>query len=216
MPLRKRSAWTGISLVSFFRQGSWPRRASPTMRRRRDDSGRSASGAGIHPLTQDSPSAKLPPCRSTNTAAPLAAPSSSAWFGEGSRSPAPAAPALNSSGFCPCRRARHRLGSSRITVAWVRRLAAAAEVGANRTRTDHPAGSPARAFGPNTFHPQEDDATLLWAAVSIVLAPNPDSLLLIRRAERTGDPWGGHMALPGGRRGDAGRGSPGHGHSRVR
>jgi 8-oxo-dGTP pyrophosphatase MutT (NUDIX family) len=45
----------------------------------------------------------------------------------------------------------------------------------------------------------DDDPTLLWAAVSIVLAPEPDSILLIRRAERTGDPWGGHMALPGGR-----------------
>lgn len=46
----------------------------------------------------------------------------------------------------------------------------------------------------------DSDATLLWAAVTIVLAPDPDSILLIRRAERTGDPWGGHMALPGGRR----------------
>jgi 8-oxo-dGTP pyrophosphatase MutT (NUDIX family) len=33
-----------------------------------------------------------------------------------------------------------------------------------------------------------------------VLVPAPDALLLIRRAERTGDPWSGHMALPGGRR----------------
>jgi 8-oxo-dGTP pyrophosphatase MutT (NUDIX family) len=36
--------------------------------------------------------------------------------------------------------------------------------------------------------------------VAIVLAPNPDTILLIRRAERSGDPWSGHMALPGGRR----------------
>ena len=36
--------------------------------------------------------------------------------------------------------------------------------------------------------------------MAIVLAPDPDALLLIRRAERTGDPWSGHMALPGGRR----------------
>jgi 8-oxo-dGTP pyrophosphatase MutT (NUDIX family) len=36
--------------------------------------------------------------------------------------------------------------------------------------------------------------------VAVVLAPNPDAILLIRRAERTGDPWSGHMALPGGRR----------------
>ena len=44
-----------------------------------------------------------------------------------------------------------------------------------------------------------NDASLLWAAVAIILAPDPDSILLIRRAERTGDPWGGHMAFPGGR-----------------
>lgn len=38
-----------------------------------------------------------------------------------------------------------------------------------------------------------------------MLAPAPDAVLFIRRAERTGDPWSGHMALPGGRRdpGDA-------------
>jgi 8-oxo-dGTP pyrophosphatase MutT (NUDIX family) len=45
-----------------------------------------------------------------------------------------------------------------------------------------------------------DDPSLIWAAVSVVLAPSPDALLLIRRAERSGDPWSGHMALPGGRR----------------
>lgn len=38
------------------------------------------------------------------------------------------------------------------------------------------------------------------AAVALVLAPGPDRLLLIRRAERSGDPWSGHLALPGGRR----------------
>ena len=50
-----------------------------------------------------------------------------------------------------------------------------------------------------------DDPSLIWAAVSVVLVPSPDALLLIRRAERDGDPWSGHMALPGGRRepGDA-------------
>ncbi len=46
----------------------------------------------------------------------------------------------------------------------------------------------------------ELDPSLLWAAVAIVLVPDPDALLLIRRAERLGDPWSGHMALPGGRR----------------
>jgi 8-oxo-dGTP pyrophosphatase MutT (NUDIX family) len=39
------------------------------------------------------------------------------------------------------------------------------------------------------------------AAVAIVLTENADSLdlLLIERATRVGDPWSGHMALPGGR-----------------
>jgi 8-oxo-dGTP pyrophosphatase MutT (NUDIX family) len=39
------------------------------------------------------------------------------------------------------------------------------------------------------------------AAVALVLAGSVDeplSLLLVRRAEREGDPWSGHMALPGG------------------
>lgn len=48
--------------------------------------------------------------------------------------------------------------------------------------------------------PPDDDPSLIWAAVAIILAPDPESILLIRRAERTGDPWSGHMALPGGRR----------------
>lgn len=39
-----------------------------------------------------------------------------------------------------------------------------------------------------------------FAAVAVILAPNPDGVLLIRRAERDGDPWSGHVAFPGGRR----------------
>jgi 8-oxo-dGTP pyrophosphatase MutT (NUDIX family) len=35
--------------------------------------------------------------------------------------------------------------------------------------------------------------------VAVIVSPDPDSILLIRRAERAGDPWSGHMALPGGR-----------------
>ena len=43
------------------------------------------------------------------------------------------------------------------------------------------------------------------AAVAVILraseAPAADAeVLLVRRAERAGDPWSGHMALPGGRR----------------
>lgn len=44
------------------------------------------------------------------------------------------------------------------------------------------------------------------AAVLVVLRPtDPLEMLLIERAEKEGDPWSGHMALPGGRRepGDA-------------
>lgn len=41
------------------------------------------------------------------------------------------------------------------------------------------------------------------ASVALILGPDPDSLLLIRRADRFGDPWSGHMALPGGRREEA-------------
>lgn len=45
------------------------------------------------------------------------------------------------------------------------------------------------------------------AAVALVLAPGAEGpdLLLIKRAEREGDPWSGQMGLPGGRRepGDA-------------
>lgn len=51
----------------------------------------------------------------------------------------------------------------------------------------------------------EDDPDLIQAAVALVFAPDPDALLLIRRAERREDPWSGQMGLPGGRRdpGDA-------------
>lgn len=38
------------------------------------------------------------------------------------------------------------------------------------------------------------------AAVALILVPAPDRLLLIRRADRPGDPWSGQVALPGGRR----------------
>ncbi len=36
--------------------------------------------------------------------------------------------------------------------------------------------------------------------MAAVLIPQPEAILLIRRAERLGDPWSGHLALPGGRR----------------
>ena len=43
------------------------------------------------------------------------------------------------------------------------------------------------------------DPTRKQAAVAIVLVPDPDAVLLIRRAEREGDKWSGQMAFPGGR-----------------
>ncbi|NIP82698.1 MAG: NUDIX domain-containing protein [Gemmatimonadetes bacterium] len=45
------------------------------------------------------------------------------------------------------------------------------------------------------------DPSLSEAAVLLALRPtDPLELLLIERAEKEGDPWSGHMALPGGRR----------------
>jgi 8-oxo-dGTP pyrophosphatase MutT (NUDIX family) len=43
------------------------------------------------------------------------------------------------------------------------------------------------------------------AAVAAILrdAPNGAEILFIRRAERVGDPWSGHVAYPGGRKDDA-------------
>ena len=40
-----------------------------------------------------------------------------------------------------------------------------------------------------------------WAAVAMILAGTEDDpeLCVIRRAEKSGDPWSGHMAFPGGR-----------------
>lgn len=48
---------------------------------------------------------------------------------------------------------------------------------------------------------EASDPERRWAAVALILAPEPNSLLLIRRAERPGDPWSGQVGLPGGRRG---------------
>jgi 8-oxo-dGTP pyrophosphatase MutT (NUDIX family) len=53
---------------------------------------------------------------------------------------------------------------------------------------------------------EADEQGLRWAAVALVLRGatlGEAELLFIRRAEREGDPWSGHVAFPGGRR-DAG------------
>ncbi len=44
-----------------------------------------------------------------------------------------------------------------------------------------------------------EDPALARAAVALIVVPAPDAILLIRRAEREGDPWSGQMGLPGGR-----------------
>lgn len=57
--------------------------------------------------------------------------------------------------------------------------------------------------------PVPEDAGLRRASVALVLHPSDDGpqLLMIRRAEREGDPWSGHMAFPGGRE-ESGDGHP--------
>ncbi|MBW3553598.1 MAG: CoA pyrophosphatase [Gemmatimonadetes bacterium] len=63
-----------------------------------------------------------------------------------------------------------------------------------------------RALEERPLTPLPRDASLSQAAVLLTLRPtDPLELLLIKRAEKEGDPWSGHMALPGGRRqtGDA-------------
>lgn len=44
-----------------------------------------------------------------------------------------------------------------------------------------------------------EDPSRKLAAVAVILVPDPDAVLLIRRAEREGDRWSGQMAFPGGR-----------------
>ena len=52
-----------------------------------------------------------------------------------------------------------------------------------------------------TIRPGPSDPSLSEAAVLLVIrTSDPLELLLIERAEKEGDPWSGHMALPGGRR----------------
>lgn len=77
-----------------------------------------------------------------------------------------------------------RRGRLRLSLSEVQRRFAAGLIGL--------AGSSAQLEGP-------PDPETRWAAVAVIVAPNPDSVLLIRRAERVGDPWSGHMGLPGGR-----------------
>jgi 8-oxo-dGTP pyrophosphatase MutT (NUDIX family) len=79
---------------------------------------------------------------------------------------------------------RRRDGATRLTVIEVDLPAIRRRLGARTAR---------RYRGPD---PER------WAAVAAVLRPGSDGaeVLLIRRAEREGDPWSGHIAFPGGHR----------------
>lgn len=58
-----------------------------------------------------------------------------------------------------------------------------------------------RAFETRAAAAAERAADMREAAVALVLRPREEvELLLIKRAELRGDPWSGHVALPGGRR----------------
>lgn len=59
----------------------------------------------------------------------------------------------------------------------------------------------ARALAARAFAEPPDEPAMPRAAVAVLLRPGDEGpeLLLIRRAERAGDPWSGHVALPGGR-----------------
>jgi len=77
---------------------------------------------------------------------------------------------------------------------------------------DHPRiAALADVLARQAFREPAHDPVLPRAAVALVLRPGPDGpeLLLIRRAIREGDPWSGHMALPGGRE-QAGDTGPAH------
>jgi 8-oxo-dGTP pyrophosphatase MutT (NUDIX family) len=61
-------------------------------------------------------------------------------------------------------------------------------------------GAALHAHSPTT---EPDAPGLAWAAVALVLrgeTVDNAELLFIRRAQREGDPWSGHIAFPGGRR----------------
>ena len=62
------------------------------------------------------------------------------------------------------------------------------------------ATSPARGQSlPGSEQPLDLDK-VRHAAVALVVAPGPEgwSLLMMKRADREGDPWSGHMSFPGG------------------
>lgn len=75
------------------------------------------------------------------------------------------------------------------------------EAAAAVTRDDSLLAALADALARRTHQEPAHDPGLPRAAVAVLLRPGGEGLelLLIRRAEREGDPWSGHVALPGGR-----------------
>jgi 8-oxo-dGTP pyrophosphatase MutT (NUDIX family) len=60
------------------------------------------------------------------------------------------------------------------------------------------------AYASDADDPPLGAGEFLQAAVALIVRGREDlDVLLIKRARREGDPWSGHMALPGGRRSDA-------------
>jgi 8-oxo-dGTP pyrophosphatase MutT (NUDIX family) len=77
------------------------------------------------------------------------------------------------------------------------------EAGTDGPETWERAWTPLReAIAGRTTREEPLPADAVRAAVALVLVgpPRDCELLLIRRARREGDPWSGHMALPGGRK----------------
>ena len=57
------------------------------------------------------------------------------------------------------------------------------------------------AYASHPDDPDPDSDEIFQAAVALIVRGHVDlEVLLIKRARREGDPWSGHMALPGGRR----------------
>jgi 8-oxo-dGTP pyrophosphatase MutT (NUDIX family) len=57
------------------------------------------------------------------------------------------------------------------------------------------------AYASDAGDPEPEPEEMLHAAVALVVRGRAElEVLLIKRAKREGDPWSGHMALPGGRR----------------
>lgn len=63
-----------------------------------------------------------------------------------------------------------------------------------------------RGEDPREEQPDDQDERMEAAVAMVIRATSPLEMLLIKRATHDGDPWSGHMALPGGRwePGDAG------------